>query len=44
MVNQYRSMRAEFLKNGGISQEMLNRSLAASTRVDMTAVAQDIDF
>ena len=44
MVNQYRSMQAEFLKSGDISQEMLNRSLAASSRAEERVVAQDIDF
>jgi len=44
MANQYRELQAEFLRLGTISQEMLNRSLAASSRVDTAATAQDIDF
>jgi hypothetical protein len=44
MVNHYRSMQEEFLKKGTISQEMLNRSLAASSRAEEIVVAQDIDF
>lgn len=44
MVNQYRAMRDEFQKRGTISQEMLNRSLAASSRAEELIVAQDIDF
>ena len=44
MVNQYRSMQEEFVKQGTISQEMLNRSLAASSRAEDIIVAQDIDF
>ena len=43
-ANQYRSMKDDFLRNGTISQDMLNRSLAASSRVDEQIVAQDIDF
>jgi hypothetical protein len=44
MVNQYRAMEEEFLRKGTISQEMLNRSLAASSRAEDIVVAQDIDF
>jgi hypothetical protein len=44
MANQYRSMQEEFLRKGTISQEMLNRSLAASSRAEEIVVAQDIDF
>ncbi len=44
MVNQYAAMRDEFLASGTISQEMLNRSLAASSRAEDLVVAQDIDF
>ena len=44
MVNHYRSMQEEFIKQGTISQEMLNRSLAASSRAEDIIVAQDIDF
>ena len=43
-ANQYRGMKDEFLKKGTISQEMLNRSLAASSRVEEMVMAQDIDF
>ena len=44
MVNQFRNMQQEFERNGTISQEMLNRSLAASSRAEEVIVAQDIDF
>lgn len=44
MANQYRSMQQEFQRRGTISQEMLNRSLAASSRAEEVIVAQDIDF
>ncbi|MCS7044831.1 MAG: VWA domain-containing protein [Gemmataceae bacterium] len=44
VANQYRAMQAEFLRKGTISQEMLNRSLAASSRAEELVVAQDIDF
>jgi hypothetical protein len=43
-ANQYRAMEEEFQKKGVISQEMLNRSLAASSRAEDVVVAQDIDF
>ncbi len=43
-ANQYRAMKDDFLRKGTISQDMLNRSLAASSRVDEQIVAQDIDF
>jgi len=43
-ANQYRGMQDEFMKKGTISQEMLNRSLAASSRAEELVVAQDIDF
>jgi Ca-activated chloride channel homolog len=43
-ANQYRALQAEFTRNGTISQEMLNRSLAASSRAEEVVVAQDIDF
>jgi hypothetical protein len=43
-ANQYRGLQVEFLQNGTISQEMLNRSLAASSRAEEVIVAQDIDF
>jgi hypothetical protein len=43
-ANQYRTLQAEFLRQGTISQEMLNRSLAASSRAEEVIVAQDVDF
>jgi Ca-activated chloride channel family protein len=44
MLNQFRHMQEEFLRTGTISQELLNRSLAASSRAEDVVVAQDIDF
>ncbi len=44
MVNQYRAMQDEFLRTGVISQDMLNMSLAASSRAEPVMMAQDIDF
>jgi hypothetical protein len=43
-ANQYRQMEEEFARRGTISQEMLNRSLAATSRAETIVVAQDIDF
>ena len=43
-ANQYRGMKDEFTRKGTISQEMLNRSLAASSRAEEIVMAQDIDF
>jgi hypothetical protein len=43
-ANQYRTMKDEFTKKGTISQDMLNRSLAASSRAEELVMAQDIDF
>jgi hypothetical protein len=43
-ANQYRQMQEEFRAGGTISQEMLNRSLAASSVAEEIVVAQDIDF
>jgi len=43
-ANQYRAMQEEFQRQGTISQEMLNRSLAASSRAEDLVIAQDIDF
>jgi hypothetical protein len=43
-ANTYRSMQLEFLTHGTISQDMLNRSLAASSRAEEIVVAQDLDF
>jgi hypothetical protein len=44
MANQYRQMQEEFRAQGTISQEMLNRSLAASSVAEEIVMAQDIDF
>jgi Mg-chelatase subunit ChlD len=44
MANQYRQLQEEFLRDGTISQELLNRSLAASSRIEHAVVAQEIDF
>jgi hypothetical protein len=41
--NIYRTMREEFLKNGVISQEMMNRSLAASSKVEGAIAVQEVD-
>jgi hypothetical protein len=43
-ANQYRGMQEEFLRSGTIAQDMLNRSLAASSRAEEIIIAQDIDF
>jgi hypothetical protein len=43
-ANHYRTLQEEFQQNGTISQEMLNRSLAASSRAEEVMVAQDVDF
>jgi hypothetical protein len=37
-------MKEEFTRKGTISQEMLNRSLAATSRAEETITTQDIDF
>ncbi|MEJ7591768.1 MAG: hypothetical protein WKF77_09480 [Planctomycetaceae bacterium] len=43
--NMYAEMKAKFLQEGTITQEMLNRSLAASSKVgDGPAAVQDLDF
>jgi hypothetical protein len=44
VANQYRQMQTEFLARGTIAQDMLNRSLAASSVAEEVVVAQDIDF
>jgi hypothetical protein len=44
MVNQYRQLQEDFLRRGTISQDMLNRSLAASSRAETAVAVQDIDF
>jgi Ca-activated chloride channel family protein len=44
-ANMYRAMQQEFQRQGTISQEMLNRSLAASSKVEGgISGPQDIDF
>jgi Ca-activated chloride channel family protein len=44
-VNRYRDMREDYQRKGTISQEMLNRSLAASSKVQGgSVVVEDIDF
>jgi Mg-chelatase subunit ChlD len=43
-VNNYRQMEEEFRRQGTIAQDMLNRSLAASSRAEQAVVPQDIDF
>jgi len=43
-ANQYRTMKEEFTRKGTISQEMLNRSLAATSRAEETITTQDIGF
>jgi Ca-activated chloride channel family protein len=44
MANMYSTMQVEFQRGGTIAQEMLNRSLAASSRAEEVIMAQDIDF
>jgi hypothetical protein len=44
MANMYRTMQEEFRRGGTIAQEMLNRSLAASSRAEEVIMALDIDF
>jgi Ca-activated chloride channel family protein len=44
MVNMYKTMQEQFQRGGTIAQEMLNRSLAASSRAEEVIMAQDIDF
>jgi hypothetical protein len=44
MANMYRTMQEEFQRGGTIAQDMLNRSLAASSRAEEVIMAQDIDF
>ena len=41
--NLYESMRSEFQKRGTISQQTLNQSLAASSKVEATVTVQEID-
>jgi hypothetical protein len=42
-ANMYRNMKTEFLDKGLISQEMINRSLAASSKVEGTLTVQEVD-
>ena len=42
-LNSYRQMRDEFLQRGVISQEMMNRSLAASSKVEGAIAVQEVD-
>lgn len=42
-LNSYRQMRDEFLQKGIISQEMMNRSLAASSKVEGAIAVQEVD-
>jgi Ca-activated chloride channel homolog len=42
-ANMYDKMKAEFLEKGVISQEMMNRSLAASSKVEGTVAVQEIE-
>jgi Ca-activated chloride channel family protein len=43
-ANTYREMEEEFLSRGTISQDLLNRSLAASSRPEEAVVPLDMDF
>ncbi len=43
-ANQYRQLQQEFTRRGTIGQDMLNRTLAASSRAESAIVAQDIDW
>jgi hypothetical protein len=43
MANQYKQMQDEFLREGKISQDMLNRSLAASSRAEEVVCTVDIN-
>src|SRR5262249_42905480 len=43
-ANRHRTRKQEFTQKGTISQDMLNRSLAASSRAEEIVMAQDIDF
>lgn len=42
-ANNYRNMKSEFLAKGEISQEMMNRSLAASSKVEGSVAVQEIE-
>jgi len=42
-ANMYRNMKSEFLEKGEISQEMMNRSLAASSKVEGSVAVQEIE-
>jgi Ca-activated chloride channel family protein len=41
--NMYREMRDQLLRKGTISQDMMNRSLAASSKVEQSVTVQEID-
>jgi Ca-activated chloride channel homolog len=42
-ANMYRKMKSDFLEKGVISQEMMNRSLAASSKVEGSVAVQEIE-
>ena len=42
-LNQYQMMKAEYERTGAISQETMNRSLAASSKVEGAVVVQELD-
>jgi Ca-activated chloride channel family protein len=42
-ANMYRNMKSDFLEKGIISQEMMNRSLAASSKVEGSVAVQEIE-
>jgi von Willebrand factor type A domain len=42
-LNNYRQMQSDFLKSGVITQEMMNRSLAASSKVEGAIAVQEVD-
>ncbi len=42
-LNNYRQMRDDFLQKGVITQEMMNRSLAASSKVEGAIAVQEVD-
>jgi hypothetical protein len=43
-LNLYQQMKDEYSRNGIITQEMMNRSLAASSKVEGAVAVQEIDF
>lgn len=42
-LNSYRQMRDDYARNGVITQEMMNRSLAASSKVEGAVAVQEVD-